>query len=140
MIIGSASTHFPGNLRSPGPVPSPSISLSVSHPSRSCCLSHLSDLPFSLPLRKIQTLPVGFGRLPQELGQSSRDGGRGNGSSSGDCSQACRRKRAVQDCPQVISPGLASEPERATIGEGEGTLCPTLLWLNLRNNGLLAEV
>lgn len=40
---------------------------------------HLSDLPFTHPLREIQKLPVGFGRLPQEPGQSSRDGQDGQG-------------------------------------------------------------
>ena len=52
-------------LQSPQPCPIP-VAPSVP--------GHLSDLPITRPLREIQTLPVGFGRLPQEPGQSSRDG------------------------------------------------------------------
>lgn len=56
----------------------------------------LSDLPFTLLLREIQTFPVGFGRLPKEPGQSSRDGQKGQGFQFRGQLLACRREKAVR--------------------------------------------
>lgn len=80
-------------LSTPCPLP---VSLPVCAPSQLLLLSQAISLPFTLSLREMQTFPVGFGRLPQEPGQSTRDGQEGQGLQFRGQLLACRREKAVQ--------------------------------------------
>lgn len=112
---GSTSIRFSGSAHSPQAFPRLVPYPSASQPCPITAIplpGHLSDLPFTRHLRETQTLPVGFGRHPEEPGQSSRHGQDRQGSSSGDSSQACRRESAARP----VSPRLARLSQRGRKG------------------------